>query len=90
MELKIFNDSCILFSVLQNRTNSLRVESEAVLPHKNLVFNRSLWLLSSLKAALLARQEPQMALGITITSTLAEGTKCFRDHSICGHPRVLL
>ena len=53
------------------------------------IFNQSLRLLSSLKAALFARQESQMAMGTSITSTLAEGSKCFRNHSNCSHPRVL-
>ena len=79
----------IFFSILQNRTNSLRVENETILYHKYLAFNRSSWLLSSLKAALFARQESQMAMGISITYTLAEGSKCFRNLSNCGHPRVL-
>ena len=30
-----------------------------------------------------------MAMVIAITSTLAEGSKCFGNHSNCGHPRVL-
>ena len=89
LELKIFNGSYVLFSVPQNRKKSLRVENETILSHKYLVFNQKLWLLSSLKAALFAGQKSQMAMGISINSTLAEGSKCFRNHSSCGHPRVL-
>ena len=55
----------------------------------NKVLNQSLWLLSSLKAALFARQESQMKIGFSMLSTLAEGSKCFWNHSNCGHPRVL-
>ena len=89
LEQKIFNDSYILFSVLQNRTNSLRVENETILSHKCLVFNQSLWLLSSLKAALFARRESRIVLGFSATYTLAEGSKYFKNHSNCGHPIVL-
>ena len=55
----------------------------------NIVFNLSLWLLSSLKAALFARQESQMTIGFSIISILAEESKCFWNPSNCGHPRVL-
>ena len=55
----------------------------------NKVLNQSLWLLSSLQAALFARQESQMKIGFSMLSTLAEGSKCFWNHSNCGHPRVL-
>ena len=90
LELKIFSDSYILFSVLQNRTNSLRGENETILSHKYPVFNRSFWLLSLLKAALFARQMSQMAICISIISTLAEGSKCLKNHSNCSHPSVTL
>ena len=89
LEQKIFNDSYILFSVLQNRTNSPRVENETILSHKCLVFNQSLWLLSSLKAALFARRESRIVLGFSANYTLAEGSKYFKNHSNCGHPIVL-
>ena len=72
LEQKIFNDSYIFFSVLQNRRNSLKVENGTIHSHKYLVLNRSLWILSSLKAALFARQDLQMAMGKSIISTLAE------------------
>ena len=72
LEQKIFNDSYIFFSVLQNRRNSLRVENGTIHSHKYLVLNRSLWILSSLKAALFARQDLQMTMGKSIISTLAE------------------
>ena len=41
-----------------------------------------------LKAALLARQESQVAKSVPIPSTLAKGSKVFWKPQICGHPKM--
>ena len=74
---------------LRSISGRLWVENEKNPSNKHLVFNQSVWLLSSLTAVLLVRQESQMTIGFSIPSTLMEGSKRFWNHPNCGHPRVL-
>ena len=65
--------------LFHNRRISLCVENKMVLSHRCLVFCRSSWFLSKLKAGCLARQESQMAKSVPISSTLTKGSKVFEN-----------
>ena len=82
------NDLQQYLFLFHNRKSSLCLENEMIFSHRCLVFCRSSWFLSKLKAGLLTRQESQMAKRIPISSTLTEGSQVFWKNSSCGHPKV--
>ena len=76
------------FHLFHNSKSKIRVENEMILSHHCLIFCRSSLFLSMLEAALLSRQESEMAKSLRIPSTLSEGSETFWEHSSCGHPKV--